>query len=203
MARPFYARLYLLAKSMRDGPPRRAGGAVDPGKNRQNGAVDRALADLSKTIDPVLLGRRIRAARVAAGLTQTELSKGLASAAYFSRIESGDRRPDAPLLESIAAKLHVPLEELLSGVSRDQVAEWELERDYAELALQSGDWTDALKRSAALLAADGIEQVQSLHPRSGEFMPSLLRPAATWTGRSTRWKAWSTRNPTTSRGCVI
>ena len=115
--------------------------------------MDTNLAELSKSIDPAILGRRLRNARVAAGLTQTEVAGGDASTAYISRIEAGQRRPDLKLLAQLATRLGSTVEELLVGVTRDRRAELQLELDYAELELSSGNGADALVRSRAILAA--------------------------------------------------
>jgi hypothetical protein len=64
--------------------------------------MDPNLAELSRSIDPAILGRRLRNARVAAGLTQTQAAGGDASTAYISRIEAGQRRPDLKLLARLA-----------------------------------------------------------------------------------------------------
>lgn len=64
-------------------------------------------------IDLNVLGERIRNARVAKGLTQEQVGAGLASTAYISRIESGQRRPDGRLLARIAERLDTTLEQLL------------------------------------------------------------------------------------------
>jgi transcriptional regulator with XRE-family HTH domain len=118
-----------------------------------NGAMDAHLAELSKTIDPAILGRRLRNARVAAGLTQTEAAGGAASTAYISRIEAGQRRPDLKLLGRLAERLGTTIEELLVGVTRDRRAELQLELDYAELELAAGNATAALDRAGAILGA--------------------------------------------------
>jgi len=114
--------------------------------------MDTKLAELSKSIDPAILGRRLRNARVAAGLTQTEAAGGDASTAYISRIEAGQRRPDLKLLGALADRLGTTVEELLVGITRDKRAELELELDYAELSLASGSAAEALTRTGAILA---------------------------------------------------
>ena len=119
---------------------------------RQNGAMDTHLAELSKSIDPAVLGRRLRNARVAAGLTQTEAAGGHASTAYISRIEAGQRRPDLKLLGHLAERLGTTVEELLVGITRDQRAELQLELDYAELDLAAGNAAEALARAESILA---------------------------------------------------
>lgn len=110
--------------------------------------VDTELAAASRSIDPALLGERLRNLRVAAGMTQGALAGSDASVAYISRIEAGTRRPDLGLLVTLAARLGVSLEELLLGVSRDRRAELRLSLDYAELALRSGNAADALSGAA-------------------------------------------------------
>jgi len=128
-----------------------------------NGDMDTKLAELSKSIDPAILGRRLRNARVATGLTQTEVAGGDASTAYISRIEAGQRRPDLKLLGQLAARLDTTVEELLVGVSRDRRSELRLELDYAELELSSGNAAEALARAGAILAAlpeDGIIEIE-------------------------------------------
>jgi len=115
--------------------------------------MDTNLAELSKSIDPAILGRRLRNARVAAGLTQTEAAGGDASTAYISRIEAGQRRPDLKLLGHLATRLGTTVEELLVGITRDRRSELQLELDYAELELSSGNASEALTRAGAILAA--------------------------------------------------
>lgn len=111
------------------------------------------LAELSKTIDPVVLGQRLRSARLATGLTQGQVADGAVSTAYISRIEAGQRRPDLDLLGRIAERLGTTAEELLLGLRHDERAELQLELDHAELALASGNATQALERTEAVLAA--------------------------------------------------
>ena len=128
--------------------------------------MDVHLAELSRSIDPATLGRRIRNARVAAGMTQTEAADGAASTAYISRIEAGQRRPDLKLLGRLAERLGTTVEELLVGITRDQRAELQLELDYAELELSAGSLGPALERVDAVLA-----QLPTLG------VPELERPA--------------------------
>jgi len=117
--------------------------------------VDTHLAELSRTIDPAELGRRIRNARVAAGMTQTQLAEGLASTAYISRIEAGQRRPESKLLVKLADRAGTTLEELLVDPGDEQAAQRRLELDYADLALRTGDAQSAYERANAVLDASG------------------------------------------------
>jgi transcriptional regulator with XRE-family HTH domain len=60
------------------------------------------------------LGRRIRDARVASGLTQEDLAQSLhLSNAYISLIERGDRNPPIATVFAIASVLGVSPRELL------------------------------------------------------------------------------------------
>ncbi|WP_460792690.1 helix-turn-helix domain-containing protein [Nocardioides maradonensis] len=130
------------------------------------------LAELSRTIDVKELGRRIRNARIAAGMTQAEVVGGEVTPAYLSRIEDGQRRPEATLLERMAARMGTTLEKLLgddsnpppSGTPRD--AEIELSLDYAELALVSGDSATALEQSDALLTRIAVRPDPELQRRA-------------------------------------
>jgi transcriptional regulator with XRE-family HTH domain len=68
--------------------------------------------------DPAAVGRRLKDARLAAGLSQRQLSFPGCSAAYISRLEAGDRVPSLQLLRKIAAKLGADEEFLATGIER-------------------------------------------------------------------------------------
>jgi transcriptional regulator with XRE-family HTH domain len=68
--------------------------------------------------DPAAVGRRLKEARLAAGLSQRQLSFPGCSAAYISRLEAGDRVPSLQLLRKIAAKLGADEQFLATGVAR-------------------------------------------------------------------------------------
>src|SRR3954452_5179146 len=67
-----------------------------------NGEMDAQQADLLRAIDPKVLGQRLRAARVAAGMTQGQAAADDVTVGYVSRIEAGQRRPNAKVLELLA-----------------------------------------------------------------------------------------------------
>jgi len=106
--------------------------------------MDHRLAARSREIDPGVLGERLRIARVAAGLTQAEVAGGEVSGAYVSRIEAGQRRPEAHLLERFAQRLGTTLEVLLADQLGGRRAELELELVGAELLLALGSADRAL-----------------------------------------------------------
>lgn len=65
--------------------------------------------------DPTAAGRRLRQARVDAGLSQRQLSFPGCSAAYVSRLEAGDRVPSRQLADKLAHRLNVDVVWLLTG----------------------------------------------------------------------------------------
>ena len=92
--------------------------------------------------DPAAVGRRLREAREAAGLTQRELSFDGCTAAYVSRIEAGARVPSLQILHEFAKRLGVAPEYLATGRAGAGPSSDLLE---AELALRLGDQQRALE----------------------------------------------------------
>ena len=112
---------------------------------------------LLQDIDPRVLGDRLRAARLARGWTQTDLAGDLVSVGYVSRLESGQRRPNAAVLESLASRLDIAIDELLRGPTARQQDALKLSLDYAELALEAGDVVEAEAR-----AREGRDKARAL-----------------------------------------
>jgi tetratricopeptide (TPR) repeat protein len=117
------------------------------------------LAHQLTALDPAVLGARIRAARVAAGLTQPELAGPDASVGFVSRIESGQRRPNVELLGILAARLGVTVEFLVLGEGWEDAQRLELLLDHAELSLVGGEAEQALARAREALGAPGLDAV--------------------------------------------
>ena len=106
------------------------------------------LALLSRTIDPTVLGQRVKSARLAARLTQKELAGEEMSKGYISRIEDGLRRPSVPALEHIARVLATSVESLLvEQIEPTAEAAMRLALDHAELSLLAGDAQKALDQA--------------------------------------------------------
>jgi len=140
-----------------------------------NVGMDPRLAEILTQTDRADLGRRLRAARQAQGLTQAQVAGDVMSVAYLSRIETGSRRPTAPALQALARRLGTSVESLLGEADRRQIDEMRLALDYAELSLESGQPEDAekhLKDALDLLGStrmDGLrERARLLHARSLE-----------------------------------
>jgi tetratricopeptide (TPR) repeat protein len=103
--------------------------------------------------DPVAVGRRLREARHAAGLTQRDLSFDGCTAAYVSRIEAGARVPSLQILHEFAKRLEVSPEYLATGQPDGQDLSSDLLE--AEVALRLGDEQRAAELyEAAHTAAD-------------------------------------------------
>jgi tetratricopeptide (TPR) repeat protein len=117
--------------------------------------MDARLAELSRTIDKRELGRRMRNARIAAGMTQAEVAGEDITAGYVSRIEDGQRRPDLALLGRLAARMGATLEDLLDGAASPVRLDLMLALDHAELALAGGDPHAALAEADRLSAEIG------------------------------------------------
>ncbi len=100
--------------------------------------MDARQADLLRTIDPAELGRRLRAARVGKGMTQTDLAGEDVSVGYVSRIESGHRRPNLQVLTDLCGRLGTPVEQILMGLQTHELEQIRLALDFAELSLESG-----------------------------------------------------------------
>ncbi|WP_436701261.1 helix-turn-helix domain-containing protein [Nocardioides sp. BYT-33-1] len=119
--------------------------------------VDARWAQLLGTVDPAVLGARVRAARLAQGLHQADLAGDDYSVGYVSRIESGTRRPTLTALGVIGERLGLSVGELVAGASEAEIDEIRLGFSYAELALENGEAVDAEHQARQTLArAEGV-----------------------------------------------
>jgi tetratricopeptide (TPR) repeat protein len=150
--------------------------------------VDPRQADLLQAIDPALLGRRVRAARLAAGLTQGRLGGEDVTVSYISRIESGQRRPDGRVLVTLADRLGIPVDSLLADAGDDREAALRVEVDFAELSLETGEPQAALERLDVALAErlempSGLSQrARVLRARALEAVGEIDEAVANWEG---------------------
>lgn len=122
------------------------------------GNVTVDLAEAYRLIAPVELGRRMRNARVLAGRTQSDAAGDEVTAAYVSRIEAGQRKPEFHLLGRMAGRIGTTSEALLAPPDGSRGTELRVALDYAELELASGDSAAALRdveRVLADVAEDG------------------------------------------------
>ncbi|MGZ8737301.1 MAG: helix-turn-helix domain-containing protein, partial [Nocardioides sp.] len=133
--------------------------------------MDARQVSLLQSVSLTELGARIKAARLAAGMTQTQLGAPEATVSYVSRIESGRRRPDPRVLDAFAGRLGVPVAELLAGPPAVDDQESRLSVDFVALSLELGDAADALSQAERLLADPDVaaafgERLQFLRGRA-------------------------------------
>jgi tetratricopeptide (TPR) repeat protein len=135
--------------------------------------------------DPVEVGKRLRQARHASGLTQRDLAFDGCTAAYVSRIEAGARVPSLQIIHEFAKQLGITPEYLATG--RRDSADLSSELLEAEVAFQLGDDAraselfekarDSSESPAALAQAKlGLGRL-ALHRGSVEEGVSLLEEA--------------------------
>ena len=72
--------------------------------------------------DPVAVGRRLYAAREAAGISQRDLAFPGCSAAYISRIERGERVPSLQVMRELARRIGISESVLAYGRDRIDAA---------------------------------------------------------------------------------
>ena len=107
---------------------------------------------------PEAVGKRIRAARDQAGLTQRQLAFPGCSPAYLSRIEAGQRTPSLQLLRELGRRLGLTADFLAVGETVapvDPVTE-------AEVALALGERDEAKRRFSELVeTSEGPERARA------------------------------------------
>jgi tetratricopeptide (TPR) repeat protein len=100
--------------------------------------------------DAASVGRRLKEARVAAGLSQRQLSFPGCTPAYISRIEAGERVPSLQLIHEFARRLRVSPQHLATGVDADL----DVELAEAEVAVRLGEVDVALRLFSQRLEQD-------------------------------------------------
>lgn len=151
---------------------------------RHDDEVDTSASE-ARAADASVLGARVRALRQARGLTQADVAGTDLSVAYISRIESGQRRPERTTVELIAGRLGTTVEHLMTGVSRDEAEDLRLSIRYADLALKSGEASEAERRFREVLASLGDRNLGRIadeaawgHARALEALGRLKEAAA-------------------------
>src|SRR5829696_3779334 len=94
------------------------------------------------------IGSRLRQARLAAGLTQSQLAGDRYTKAYISALESGISKPSMAALDYLAPRLGTTAAEILT----DSSAAWS--RLEADLLMAGGSWVRALDAYRGLLEGE-------------------------------------------------
>jgi transcriptional regulator with XRE-family HTH domain len=130
-------------------------------------------------MDLTEFGSRLRLLRAKRGLSQIELAGSELSNTYVSRLEAGQRRPDARIIRALASRLETSPEFLVIGVEPEDERELQLGLRFAELALESGEPAEAqssLRRLREEHDADALRSVASqLDYLSGRIFEALAR----------------------------
>lgn len=102
--------------------------------------------------DPVSVGRRLKDARLAAGMSQRELAFQGCTAVYICRIERGDRVPSLQVLRELARRVGVSEEYLAMGSEASDETDPLLDADVAlrlsQFELAEHLYTQALERTS-------------------------------------------------------
>jgi tetratricopeptide (TPR) repeat protein len=114
--------------------------------------------------DPHEVGRRLRDARLRAGLSQRDLSFPGCSPAYISRIEAGDRIPSLQLLRAMGERLGVSEDYLATGSRSPLMTDRNPVLVDAEVALRLDDYELAhtLYEQALEQARDNFTRADAL-----------------------------------------
>ncbi|PAD25456.1 hypothetical protein CHH62_11760 [Niallia circulans] len=75
--------------------------------------------EITREKGEIMVGERIRQLRIHKQLTQKELTEGICSITYLSRIENGQINPSAEFLRKVSKRLGYDLTEL-SSPNRDE-----------------------------------------------------------------------------------
>ncbi len=121
--------------------------------------------------DPAAVGRRLKDARLTAGLSQRQLSFPGCSAAYISRLEAGDRVPSLQLLRKLAEKLNADEQYLATGVEHIEQLSPEQVEEEIELHL-AGYPTERSEARPPGGLADPAERARALWQHSRSLVSS-------------------------------
>ena len=148
---------------------------------RRRGWLTRRMTDETTNLSPVVerlpapggaFGERLRAARLAAGLSQRDLAGDELHSSYVSLLESGHRPPTVQVVTILAKRLGVTPDELLGEV-RVVLPETVL---LAGAALATGRPTDAVAMLADIVPAFSDERMMTDVEafRAGELLATAL-----------------------------
>jgi tetratricopeptide (TPR) repeat protein len=115
---------------------------------------------------PTTLGQRVRQARIARGLTQSELADSRFSKQYVSQIERDQLRPADATLRWIADRLDVDAQFLATGVDGRELERVESVVARAEAALEAHDYAEAITLLAGVAESVQVDTAPDLELRA-------------------------------------
>jgi tetratricopeptide (TPR) repeat protein len=128
--------------------------------------------------------RRLKQARLSAGMTQAQLAEPMYTHAYVSTLEAGRRQPSSTAAKHFAQKLGMDVDELLTGRPPHLAASLRLTLQEARVALSRGEFEetqrsaekvlkDAKKYRLTRLHAGALELLALLAERRDQFRQAL------------------------------
>ncbi len=137
---------------------------VDQARTLAEGATARRASPIAA------FGQRLRQARLACNMTQTELANGQFSVSYISAVERGQIRPSLGALEKLAARLHVAVHDLLrtdNGAGVEPRAEFHAGSAREDIELQLRDAQILMRQGMPREALNLLERLRGrgLAPR--------------------------------------
>ena len=133
--------------------------------------------------EPEAVGRRLKEARLAAGLSQRELAFPGCTAVYICRIERGDRVPSLQVLRQLARKLGVDEDYLATGQPRTEEVDTLARGRRRAAAGSASSWPSTCTRRRSSRSPTG----SSRRGRSAVSARSTSVPAAS-RRRSSAWR---------------
>ena len=112
------------------------------------------------------LGQRVRQARIARGLTQSELADSRFSKQYVSQIERDQLRPTEATLKWIADRLEVDPQFLATGIDGRELERLESVIARGEAALEAHDYAEAITLLAGVTETVPAEAAPDLELRA-------------------------------------
>ncbi len=104
-----------------------------------------------------LIGQRIRELRIARGMSQTQLAKGIVTPSMISQIEAGKAHPSNALLKKLAKRLEAPEDALTIAPSQDEAIIARMEVVNSCLTLGRLDEAEELINEAMDLSSENLE----------------------------------------------
>ncbi|MGZ4163958.1 MAG: helix-turn-helix domain-containing protein, partial [Tumebacillaceae bacterium] len=104
------------------------------------------------------IGQRVKKQRKDRGLSQAELAEGICSSSTISLLETDQHVPSAEILQKLAEKLGVPLQEIVHGSGSD--LDIALQLDIIEILVEAEEFAEALPMIHELEQRDGVVEYQ-------------------------------------------
>ncbi|MGZ4163910.1 MAG: helix-turn-helix domain-containing protein, partial [Tumebacillaceae bacterium] len=104
------------------------------------------------------IGQRVKSFRKECGLSQDELAEGICSRQTISLLENGQHFPSVEFMQKIAARLAIPLAEIMV----DEVTELELkvQLDLIKIYVEIGDYKSAYELAEELEKCEELLEYQ-------------------------------------------